>query len=270
MNEDLRNRIIADLEKSGFASEMNAIRLFLDRGWRCSGGSSYYDRDEYKSREIDIGAYRPVIEKNSAPHISCFFHIIAEVKKSDKPWVMFKSRVKKPLDAWNNLIFRDNLPLSGDNMVRELSSKSLLATYGWQAYGIHESFKNPNQPSQWYGAAISACKAAEDVLSAESWETNQGEWEPAKTIHFIFVKPVIIFDGLLLSAEREKDGSLNVEHVSAAPISFVYRTASYRKPSYSLDVVALGSLDEYVAATEDRHRDIIGGIKRMVKKAMKA
>ncbi len=270
MNEELRKRVVADLEKSGFASEMKAIRTFLDRDWLCSGSSSYYDRDEQKSREIDIVAHRPVVEEGSQPHISCFFHITAEVKRSNKPWVVFKSRVKRGTDAWNNLIFRHNLPLSGDHMVKEISSKSLLATCGWQAYGVHESFKKPNQPSQWYGASISACKAAEDALLAESWEAMQDEWDPTKTVYIVFVKPVVILDGLLLSAELEKNGLLNVEQVCAAPISFVYRTANYQKLSYSLDVVTLDFLAEYLVGTEDRHHDIVSGMKRMVAKAMTA
>ena len=151
-------------------------------------------------------------------------------------------------------------------MVPEISNKSLLTKNGWQAYGIHESFKKPSQPSQWYSASVSVCKASEDVLLAESWDTEENKWDPTETIYFVIVKPVVIIDAILLAAEVESNGSLKVDPVHAAPINFAYRTANYRRSSYSIDVVELKYLDEYLDLAGSRQNDIVNGIKRMVER----
>jgi len=54
MEEELSKKLLADLTKSGFGSEMRAIREFLKKGWWCGGGFHYFDEDENVNRETDI------------------------------------------------------------------------------------------------------------------------------------------------------------------------------------------------------------------------
>ena len=88
----------------------------------------------------------------------------AEVKKSEKPWVVFKNYPKKYFDscAWNNIIDYINLPCKPIHLSNSLAEHSLIKLNGWEGTGIHEAFKNPDQPSRWYGAFLSAIKAATD------------------------------------------------------------------------------------------------------------
>ena len=38
MNDELRAKLIKDLEQSGFGSEMQTLKTFLDAGWRATVG----------------------------------------------------------------------------------------------------------------------------------------------------------------------------------------------------------------------------------------
>ncbi len=113
MNEELREKLIKDLEKSGFGSEMRALKIFQDFNWRTQSNTWYFDRDEQKTREIDISAYRSIsYSLNGKACLGIIFQIFAEVKKTEKPWIVFRHNLDKVynLCAWNNMILSKNLP----------------------------------------------------------------------------------------------------------------------------------------------------------------
>jgi hypothetical protein len=273
MNEELKNRVIADLDKSGFGSEMRAVRALLDCKWRAKGGSAYFDEDEQKTREYDVDAYRTLIYKlTTEKTISNFFHIIAEVKKSDKPWVVIKSPTINKFestDAWNNLIFYDYLPVGRQDLTGYLSRDSLVQYTKWKGLGIHESFKPPDTSSRWYSAFVSVCKAAEYVLKTESWELKENASERTRpdlsqqSAYFVFVQPVVILDGILLSSELGQDGSIVLEEIQAAPFEFRFRSARYdRSSSYRVDLITLKGLGEYITRCQRRQNTIHEAILR--------
>jgi hypothetical protein len=174
MDADFLKKVTEDLSTSGFASEMRAIQVFLRNRWRCSGNTSYYDRDEGKVREIDISAYlwqRCDLVDNR--HVISYFFVVAEVKKSDKPWVVFREKVTRPLDAWNNLAHCNWSDSLNPEIADAISEDSLLTMLGWRGYGIHESFKKPDQPSRWYSALVSVCKASEHVFERNTPSRNK-------------------------------------------------------------------------------------------------
>lgn len=54
MNTDLKRKLINDLKKSGFASEMEAISLASKDGWDVTPNYSYTDIQEGKPRTVDF------------------------------------------------------------------------------------------------------------------------------------------------------------------------------------------------------------------------
>ena len=139
MDEKFRNKIIKDLQKSGFGSEMRAIREFLSRKWYCTGNFSYFDKDAQISREGDLHASRRRLKDlGSRNYVIFWFHIAGEVKKSDNPWIVFKQPIRevRVTDAYNNLIFFKHLPFSYVNLVEPLTEHSLPATIEWEGYGL--------------------------------------------------------------------------------------------------------------------------------------
>jgi hypothetical protein len=43
MDEEFYRKLIEDLQKSGFGSEMKALQTFIDCDWSCTAGSVYED-----------------------------------------------------------------------------------------------------------------------------------------------------------------------------------------------------------------------------------
>ena len=269
MDNAFKQRVIKDLEKSGFGSEMRVIRTFLAKQWSCSGNLNYFDKDEQKTRECDLQAHRMLMEKlDNEKFIQSYYHIVAEVKKSEKPWVIFREDLSdKPLrtgDAWNNLIFYDNLPFEPRILYDDMTSESLIAQLRWNGYGIHECFKNPDIPSRWYSACVSVCKAAEHALKAESWPKIEGVEKVLDVFqnppYLVFVKPVVILDGILLAADLSDQGELSIAEIEMAPMEFHFKSKSYTRSSYRVDIIGINGLEKYIELTNKRHNRIHQGL----------
>lgn len=264
MDDALKRRIADDLRKAGFESEMLAIERFVSRGWRCEGSIGYRDRDQDIGRELDLwaryGLSRSLPAGGSA---QCSIQIAGEVKKTERPWVVLRERLlgdTEMIDAWANLTSGMNLPTDQFALAEPLSTYSLLQQNGWQARGIHESFKAPTATSASYGACISVCKAAESILEAEETSLTPLRTAFADSIFFTLIKPVIIVDGMLASASIADDGSIEVAEVKSAVLRFQFRTAHYTRQNYTVDLVVLQHLSSYLELAEQRVRYFLAAL----------
>lgn len=268
MNKSLKGKIIEDLEKSGFGSEMKALKIFHSLGWRAETGRTYFDKDENISREIDISAHLcGHLYSEGTLCAANFFHICAEVKKSNKPWVIFRDSlpIHKKLCAWNNIISSNYLPMESFELVEIMSTNSLLIKKGWRAVGIHEAFKNPKVSSQWFNAFVSVCKACEDSYKKNS--SREGRKKSSNILEnstkFDFFQPVVIFDGELITADLDKSGNIILEEIDSAPFTFEFKTKSYNETiSYRVDLVTIKSLRNYLKLVIERQKDINEAIKK--------
>lgn len=190
------------------------------------------------------------------------FDVIAEVKKSERPWVVFKAPngPGKTLCAWNNLTTAINLPCKPVKLVGALSKSSLIVRNGWSGTGIHESFKNPDQPSRWYTAFVSVIKAANGLADRYQPDGEQTTTDVINNpIEFALYQPLVVLDGTLISAELSEDAELVVEKVTSAAFEFAYETDAYRKGRYRVDLVTLDGLSQYLDLIEQRHDDVLEG-----------
>jgi hypothetical protein len=272
MSKDLKNKMLADLEKSGFASEMRAIKIFQNSGWHCDGGRNFMDKDQNISRDSDIAAhYVHRYSKNDMQQIECWYFIAGEVKKSEKPWVVFARKLKHPFtqEAWGNLTFRDGFLLEPHTISDDLTKLSLRDELRWEGYGIHESFKSPDNPSQGYKAIVSAIKATEDVVETNgsiAKKINAHEKNDIKCI-LMFGKPVVILDGQLFSAELNEMNDIELNEISFAPLKVNFETTAYTHGCYYVDVVTLEGLASYLGKSKDRHSHIF---KALTEKTIEA
>ena len=95
-------KIIKDIEKSGFLTELKVGQKLSSKNWKVSFGETYLDYDEKKSREIDIQAYK--VKNNKDVNFQLVFTVFIEVKYEPKnPWVVFmrgdRGQIFK-LDKW--------------------------------------------------------------------------------------------------------------------------------------------------------------------------
>ncbi|HEX8179469.1 MAG TPA: hypothetical protein VF525_07995 [Pyrinomonadaceae bacterium] len=271
MDNAFRQSVIQDLEKSGFGSEMRAIKIFLSEQWSCSGSPNYFDKDEQRTRECDLQAHRMLMKRlENDKYIQSFYHIVAEVKKSEKPWVVFREDLSEsPLrtgDAWNNLTFSVNLPFKPSRLFKDMTSASLISQLKWRGYGAHECFKKPDSPSRWYSSCMSACKAAEHVLEGESWQYKEDPAEKADIYenppYLVFVKPLVILDGILLAADLSDEGEMSIAEINAAPMDFYFKSKAYNRSSYRPDIVTINGLRDYIQLSNIRHDHIHQGLLR--------
>ncbi|MDI1250006.1 MAG: hypothetical protein PSV13_14180 [Lacunisphaera sp.] len=266
MSPEFEAKVIADLEKTGFPSEFQVRRtIYLRSGrWDSTGTMGFFDLDEQKLRQIDVYAFMPcgdrVSRKNSTHTV---WNLIIEVKKSEggKPWVVFKERrdVIRDVLLWHqDLVSFCNLPAAWDkNFSWRIYENSPCKGLDWIGAGIHESFKQPSEASRPYAAMMSLIKAAEhfhgEHHAAMKDSTPVTEDISEHPTRVFFIRPVLVLDGELLSAELDGAGKLKVSEIDFAPLHVGYKTASYTRERYRVDVVRLSALDGYLASTEKQH-----------------
>ena len=272
MDDNFVKKLIEDLEKSGFGAEMRAIRVLLSNGWECSGSSYFMDKDIEKTREIDIVAHHWIKRQHADDDVTVsFFFIVAEVKKSEKPWVVFTSKLDKDRFwigcAWNNLAKVNCRNEFHKEITEVLPNYSLLTESDSIAYGIHESFKPPSDSSRWYSAFVNVSKAAESELELNSsfFAETEKVSENAKFREFLFVQPVVILDGLLLSAELGTAGDIRLTEINEVPTQFRFQNNNYKRHHYRVDLVRLTHLDKYLERCKKRQACVVERIHELYK-----
>lgn len=269
--KSLEEKILADLDKSGFGSEMRALKVYLSRKWSATGSRSFEDQDESKTREIDLVAHRLLrLRPDDEVLAEVFFEIVAEVKKASKPWIIFKQPSAQSHElgiGWSNVVFTDRIPdVTGAggfrtkprDMADSLSS-GLASRLKWIGSGIHEAFKPPEASSRWYGAMVTACKAAEHALKLNSWDTSD-ERNTDQNPYVFFIQPTVILDGLLYSAELDESANIQIAQIDAASVYFEFASQNYRRGRYHVNVVRLSALEDYIDICEDHHNAIFDAL----------
>ena len=268
--ENLNNKIISNLKESGFGSEMKSLKLFLDANWSADGSETFFDKDEAKSREYDISAIRSLdLESEGKLAAVTFIFLTGEVKKSDDPWIVFRHNPQYSFDAFDDggsLLYASNLPKPLRRFHKAISSHSIVEQRGWWGKGIHEAFKAPNKKSRWYSAFITACKAGEHVMLREaSAEDPRGLISDnllEKATYFLLVRPVVILDGKLFSAQLDETAEIQVEEITEASLKFGFRTEKYATGRYIVDLVTLDGLSKYIQMWDKRHHCIVEELAR--------
>jgi hypothetical protein len=256
MSADLVAKIIKDLKKSGFSTELEVRKLLIDSGWHVNASFGYLDKDEDKAREIDIIATNVEnLRYGDKTFAHTEFHICGEIKKSDRPWVVFDQDTHPALlsCAWDNLISAINLPESSAKMTDSLREQSLIKVNGWLGSGIHEAFKKPNQPSRWYSSFVSVSKASEyflEQVSPEGEKEIDNILENPCELHF--VQPLVVLNAPLFRAAIATTGELEVSEIDRAAFKFDYKSKNYENSTFRVDLVTLDGLGSYIETVRDR------------------
>jgi hypothetical protein len=258
VNEELKKKLLADIDKSGFGSEMRAVKTFWDKNWNCAAGVSYVDHDEGKMRTIDLVASNWVEDKTQGVTFSLIFY--AEVKKTERPWIVFKYKDDPRslfLDesARSYICRKTKMPFDLCALDSIMQETSFRKKCGWIARGMHEAFKEPSQPSRWYSAFVSVCKACEDnKLSGRCCYDDEAMTNAfGSQLVLDLYNPIVIVDGPLMSVNLANNGKFNLQEISYAPFVFDFESPQYdRVGRYRVDLVAPAHLEKYIALCEIR------------------
>lgn len=252
MDEELRKKIITDIKKTGFPSELKVASVLRKNNWTVEQNGTYVDYETNRSREIDIKSYKLFKQKKS--NFYFFLHLIIEVKKSERPWVFFTSKnEKEPIFGFKGpgylqIHVADNFDskiLSAYEMGKNFPRNNE-DTIGINYY---EAFKSPNEPSKIYEALLSSIKAAYHKVkeSENHWETNTKKFDPNERIELDIYMPVVIIDGMVCKAALSDDESVTVEKSDYVPLEISHSTKPYDDHiSYYPEVMTLDYLESFL------------------------
>lgn len=231
MDESLKKKIIEDIQKTGFPSELKVAAILKKNGWRIEQNGTYLDYETNQSREIDIKAYKLFREKKS--NFYFFIHLTIEVKKTDtRPWVFFvKENVDSVLNfkgpAYGQIHTEENFP----NKI--LPAKKFMELFPRNDEDVvgtiyYDAFKKVNEPSKIYGALLSAIKGAFHEAKIAERETEKDEKFDAKeTTYFSVYMPVVVLDGLMCIGSLNEDQTVNLEEANYVPVEISHTTKPY-------------------------------------------
>jgi hypothetical protein len=90
----LEDKILKELAMTGFPTEIVSAGIMQGREWFVVHNPSYVDDTEPRSREFDIQGYREKAKQIGEKRYEIGIYLIAECKKSEKPWVFFTTPEK--------------------------------------------------------------------------------------------------------------------------------------------------------------------------------
>ena len=270
MNEkkSLKQTIQEDLIKTGYPTEIISANIMQQKGWGVAHNPSYWDNEENHSREFDIRAYKQW--ENSAKDFNLGVYIIAECKKSEKPWVFFTtnekyldSRLGRSIKArsMNKQLFTDH-----EHPTAIISNNELQTIHHYfqkpkQARTFHEPLKQQEKSahSQMIYTAVMATVKATLFHYRENALPN--DW-----IGIFY--PLIIFSGNLFEAFVNPDKSIDLTETSHIQLKFNYiqqepsgnRSIWSANQPFTIDVIHEDYLDQFLGLIEVEHQIIANKI----------
>jgi len=274
LNMELENRIVKELEKTGFPTEIVAASLMLARGWGVAHNPSYLDDLEHRSREFDIRAYRTKRKVIATRNYSVGIYLMTECKKSEKPWVFFTTPepyLEEPLGQVIHWSLGNRQPFTNRTNFSAFISDSTLKgfhhyfTRDRLARTFYEAFKNNEKTGSSqviYSAVMAAIKAS---LFLEN--------EPAEQTWLRIFYPLVVFSGDLFEAEVGRDKEITLSRSRHVQLSFSYSVPRLRddeiseisefiedefviERAFTVDIVHEEYLDAFLEVIEKEHQII--------------
>lgn len=261
----LEDKIVEELDRTGYPTEVVAASVMQQRGWYVRHNPSYLDDTEQRSREYDLYAYRTWDASSDRMKYTVGVYLLAECKKSEKPWVFFttpephrhsqlasliKHRHTAPRILWSART--SDSPLLSNDDLKQLHHYFRADE---RARTYHEPFKNQaaaGQAQMIYTAVFSAVKA---TLSQYRREVSSG---------FLgMYYPIIIFSGDMFQARVAADKQVTLTRSTYVQLSHHYTLPVPRGASpwegeheFIVDVVHESHLPSYLAVIETEHEEL--------------
>ncbi len=264
----LEESILAELEKTGYPTEILTAALLEQHGWGTIHNPSYLDDTENISREFDVRAYQNIAREADSKTFSLGIYLIIECKKSDKPWVFFTTPAKVAISRRRNLgkllvspydhqrrilwsEYADKTPIVSDDAWRSFHHYFQQERWGRTYYEPFKKQERGERSPLIYTAVSSATKAA--LFHLKDF-TVRGSWIP---IYY----PIIVFDGEIFDAQVHGKGATSLLPSNHIVLNHHYMTpnrGSSRRQAEShellIDVVRESYLDEFLTLIQREHQ----------------
>lgn len=259
MTEDLRDKLLADIAKTGYPVELQVGDMISKYATNVYYNTYYLDRDEQKGKEVDVSAYF----HSHSEKVVVGLDLICEVKKSSKrPWVIFSTkRGFIENEGYLRLHYSTEVDaniLPFEEMQRNCSSSGFLRI----GRSYHEGFKSEGEKSQIFKALVTVIKASEDCLERSRVSGDDFTVPGHKKI--VFIEPIIIVDGLLYEAYLDERSETELNEIGHIPVSFGYISSEYDRRHYLVDVVTMKEFPNLLAMK----KNWIDGIRAIIEGEM--
>ncbi|EMQ2878948.1 hypothetical protein V9N52_004304, partial [Vibrio navarrensis] len=210
-----------------------------------SGSTYFIDQDENKGREIDARAYKNANDTQSSPVIFCWSLLSVEVKKSDKPWVIFTSpRAKFGESGGHNVTsYKNNTGKVFDRGIFE----KYHPTYKLPRVGRTSQVAFSHDTATIFSALVGATKATIDEYRAA--EEHKEFWSD-DSIDVVDYEPLVVVNGPLIECYLDDNDELVSQQVEHLQFALHYASPNYKAEQYMVDIVTLSSLNDYLSKRE--------------------
>ena len=250
---ELTNKLLEDIEKTGFPSELKVARTFLANGLQVGQNEHYIDYDDNKGREIDISGVQLGMSSAGETKYAVFDLIYAEVKRSlSKPWVIFTSEA-----LWSDLTERCLSYGTTFHKRYTLTRQELFATHPAKRHArigrtAYQAFRNKEniEPHIWVLGAVKASVYKRNAYARGEIPDPMGD--PAAEsdlpgfLSLTLTTPLVVLDGQLYEAYLSKAGPMQLQEQAHIVYSCHYGSPAYRERRYLVDIVTLDNLEGYL------------------------
>jgi hypothetical protein len=251
--DELKKKLLEDIEKTGFPSELKAARVFADRGHTLAQNEHYIDYDENKGREIDLSALTSATSVGDDGVLyTVLSFLFAEVKQSkSKPWVVFTSEA-----LWSDFTertimaaptFKGRYDLTREDLFRShpAKSKPRIGRTAYQAFRRSENI----EPHTWVLGALKATKylivrAGREVGEGSCRRDNRRQ-EDFNFVALVVGMPLVILDGTLFEAHLVGE-EIELDRQEHIVYSCHYHSRAYPDERKLVDIVTLDYLPKYI------------------------
>lgn len=240
MSENLIQNILKEINKTGFPLEFKVADLLSQHSYYIAQSTYFIDREEDKSREIDIRAFSNRIVKYKGSDFCISNVLTIECKKTDnKPWVFLSSKFNENDPGISDLLFNTKKHVHFNDYIElELEKFHPFYQNPNRARSYFEAFKNESS-EQIFKAVTSCVKATlyqQDIL--ESMENRVS-----------FYYPCIVFEGDLFEGVM-LDGEIHLEPVEVVYLSFIYDSLIYKHQNFTVPIIKPSYLGEFIRSIE--------------------
>lgn len=272
MNDELKQKILAEINKSGFSHELNIIQRLRNEELTVFPNLGYVDSED-KPHEIDAFAIiNDYDEEKRFDDVS--LNLIVECKSSsDKPWVFFDD----PEDALSLLGLADRLEYVSNFETKD-GYTPLTGCMNSALSGHH--YNNKTTP-----VARTHFEAFGKDAGKEIYQGITSLWYTLdyfkrlfgkSTINQVvqkqridFIHPVIVLKGVLITAFRNDEGEFEVEEVPHVMIKTIDcitdKELDFRVTNEIIvDVVRSDYLEEYIKICQNDFKLCKAHIKQLI------
>jgi len=277
----LEDEILNDIQKTGFVTELKAVSLFIEKGWSTEHSTTYEDKDENRSREIDIVATK--VEYIRELGFRLIINLVCEVKKSERPWIIFTTRRTLGSLGWrimhnlvNTFIIKESKTSKTGKSRHSIldfdsiDKKNIREHENRVGKAFHELKKNPGEKSKIYEALITSSKASKYFNDLYEEKNDEKEFVPDGMSELEFFLPTVILDGKLFEVYNQTNGDMKVHSKQYIPVEMKYSSPNYRKGNWDVDffpdVITFDYLSDHLNQIEIWRQSMITLISDSLKK----